>query len=687
MIKKSKKVFSTLLTFTILVSGISNEAYAKIARSNDNIILNAVSLVDENSINLNWNVDNPTQPFNFKVMKKRADETEYSTLGMGEHKEKVTVLNFYPDDSSIPIDTSFTTWNGEYVEGLPRSAKLKRWMEEPNNEDSKGYGKGVIEVIPISISEFNNSPNSFCVKNDDEYYVMCNGENKKIDVIMIGNWDDSMAISPISSEGVSILQSYIEDGGSVIFGHDIIYKNYSTSIFSQYLDMRLNNPYNSLHNIYGDSIQTVKKGMILEKPWLISEDNLNIPLTHSTNQLVKRENIWIDFNNPKEGQIEENQGYTNNHYLTIKNNLAMIQAGHSRGQATPDEQKILANTIFYMSQVSSTEGTTFVDSMGQDVSAPEKPAISNVDIDIDNKKIIFNGLESEDIGTDYSYYIEGTGKNDGIVVSSNIVNVNIKKGLKGYSYIIDTNPNGVPDNEIDVESIANGFEYNFNSNNIGQYYLHIKAVDNSGNFSETTHVKLSSLNHELAACNLEIAELNPTSTNISIAREAINNLPESFVKDELQDKLNSLSTTDTLERKSATGNLDVYIKSQNMLSMSLDTNSITFDGYSGTEDMEMLSAVNISINSSLPYSLNAYLPSEIVNSDKSETMPIDVLNIREESEGMYQTFTDTTSKIVLKDNCVKGNGLLHGIDLKLASNLAHKADVYKTTLKFEVEQK
>ena len=139
--------------------------------------------------------------------------------------------------------------------------------------------------------------------------------------------------------------------------------------------------------------------------------------------------------------------------------------------------------------------------------------------------------------------------------------------------------------------------------------------------------------------------------------------------------------------KNKYNNLDIYVKSENMLSLSLDTNSVTFDSYSGTEDMEMLSAVNISINSSLPYSLNAYLPSEIVNSDKSETMPIDVLNIREESEGMYQTFTDTTSKIVLKDNCVKGNGLLHGIDLKLASNLAHKADVYKTTLKFEVEQK
>ena len=189
--------------------------------------------------------------------------------------------------------------------------------------------------------------------------------------------------------------------------------------------------------------------------------------------------------------------------------------------------------------------------------------------------------------------------------------------------------------------------------------------------------------------SIGLAKVNPTVENLSRARMWVNLVGESVKKDELQSEVNNITNIADLQldRKSASSNLDVYIKSENMLSLSLNTNSITFDGYSGTEDMEMLGAVNININSSLPYSLNAYMSSEISNSDKSETMPTDILNIRENSEGVYQRFDNTTDKIVLKDNCIRGNGLIHNIDLKLSSNLAHKADVYKTVIKFEAEQK
>ena len=175
--------------------------------------------------------------------------------------------------------------------------------------------------------------------------------------------------------------------------------------------------------------------------------------------------------------------------------------------------------------------------------------------------------------------------------------------------------------------------------------------------------------------------------HIEDARNLVNKMEESEEKLRLTDLLNSLSPDLTINKKDTTANIDLYIKSQNMLSLSLDTNSITFKNYSGVEDLEMLGAVNISINSSLPYQLNAYLPSEIANSDKSKTLPIDILNIRDSSEADYKQFTNTTDKIVLKDGCVKGNDKVHTIDLKLASNQAHKADVYKTVIKFEAEQK
>lgn len=136
-----------------------------------------------------------------------------------------------------------------------------------------------------------------------------------------------------------------------------------------------------------------------------------------------------------------------------------------------------------------------------------------------------------------------------------------------------------------------------------------------------------------------------------------------------------------------TSNLDVYIKSENILQMSLDTNSITFDDFSGVEDAIKENAINLTINSSLPYSINAYLPTEVQNSDKSKTMNKEILNIKENSETDYKNFANINEKVVLKDNCSAGNRLNHGIDIKLKGRVAHEKDVYKTTIKFEVEQK
>ena len=191
-----------------------------------------------------------------------------------------------------------------------------------------------------------------------------------------------------------------------------------------------------------------------------------------------------------------------------------------------------------------------------------------------------------------------------------------------------------------------------------------------------------------AQSSVSKAETTLDPVDIETARDLVNKLSESTLKDELQDRLNAIMPNITSSSsRNATGNIDVYIKSENMLSMSLDTNSITFDDFSGVEDIEKVNAVNISINSSLPYQLNAYLPVEIQNSDKSVTMNKDILNIKENSEPTYKTFTNTTDKVVLKDNCPSGNDITHGEDVKLKGGLTFEKDIYKTTIKFEAQQK
>ena len=186
-----------------------------------------------------------------------------------------------------------------------------------------------------------------------------------------------------------------------------------------------------------------------------------------------------------------------------------------------------------------------------------------------------------------------------------------------------------------------------------------------------------------------IAESNPTIENISKARMWSNLMSESILKDVFLEAINDVTDIKDLqiEKKTVTYNIDVYIKSQNSLSISLSTNSILFDEFSGVEDLEKLNAVDITISSSLPYRLNSYLESELKNADGSKIIPKELFNIRLNRENDYKAFTNINEKLVLKDDCEKGNDNIFSIDLILKGSLMHKADVYKTVIKFEAEQK
>lgn len=213
------------------------------------------------------------------------------------------------------------------------------------------------------------------------------------------------------------------------------------------------------------------------------------------------------------------------------------------------------------------------------------------------------------------------------------------------------------------------------------------SITNNSNIPSKMEITIDRvINKALEAITL--ANANPTVQNIAVARMWTNLITESTKKDELQNKIDNITEVADieLERKTVTSNLDVYIKYENLLSMSLSTNSITFENYSGIDDLENLSALDITINSSLPYDLKARLESAIQNNDKSKTIDAETLKIKESSLSSYQNFAGVKDEITLLDNCEAGNYVTHSIDLKLQSNKAIDADVYKTTIRFEVAQ-
>lgn len=158
----------------------------------------------------------------------------------------------------------------------------------------------------------------------------------------------------------------------------------------------------------------------------------------------------------------------------------MIQTGHSDGEATPDEQRVTANTLFYLAQI--TTDTSWNDHKGQDLDAPYKPAISSVTHNSDRTQYTVN-YSSQDSATGYQYYVEATGQNDGAKYDSPVVSTSLKTGMKGYSIVVDDNPDTVPDGSITTTSNSHTFFRPSGS----RFYIHIAAVDNAGNISAVVH--------------------------------------------------------------------------------------------------------------------------------------------------------------------------------------------------------
>ena len=102
-------------------------------------------------------------------------------------------------------------------------------------------------------------------------------------------------------------------------------------------------------------------------------------------------NTWLEF---VEGRLSVFQnGVTKdasvlpndaNHryYLTTWNNTAMIQTGHSNGESTEDERKVLANTLFYLKQL--THKKEILDNSARDIANPNKPANITTAVNVDN---------------------------------------------------------------------------------------------------------------------------------------------------------------------------------------------------------------------------------------------------------------------------------------------------------------
>ena len=476
------------------------------------------SINSSGTIDLKWTMNATDQPYIYSVFRKRGDESKYSALGNSKLRDRVNVLNIYPNVGSA---INYTTWDGENITDV-KSSSLKQWMEEPNSENPKGYGMGIIEVIPLSIDDFNANPNTYLYKatsgvNKGKYVTNIRGTEEVIDVVMFGTWDANGS-KDISDSVVTNIKAFLDDNGAVLFGHDTLHYAKNFWKFASYADVRKQDPVSVNGTpliVGGTEIQANREGLITQYPWNIGMAELSVPSTHTSYQLVNDKNTWLRFSKPSDGiipsslqnagwkeQLIQSEGYSNDAYLAINGNVGQIQTGHTSGSATPDEQKVLANTLFYMTQLTTITDTSKTDELALDVNNPTNTSVTKYEFLNNGSQIKFYCSASEDIGTEYSYYVKANGSDDNADRLSNTVSNTITSGLKGYSFVVDTNPNTVPDSVVDTTSAYITVDNN-KGNNI---YIHIKAVDNAGNVSETTHYQVS----DTTAPTMSITG-NPTS--------------------------------------------------------------------------------------------------------------------------------------------------------------------------------
>ena len=426
-------------------------------------------------INLQWNMNDDSQPYTYKVYQQKEGTNDFQTISTNNMNTTIKVLNIYPtftleEAASSPYygtnpDITFTTWKGETVT-LPKSASVKMWMESPNVENSKGYGRGLIDVDAVSIGDFNSNPSL--------YLKDVNG-NYKYDVVYLGAWD-SNAGKNFNVIAKQTIVEFIKTRRGFLTGHD-------TSI--DYLIPYLNFSSTAVTQMYASAqLKISKKGLLTNYPWNIGEIGtiLNIPLTHTQKYQNPMGEVWLQFYNSAWG--EENYPKYN-FYLTTWNNTAMIQTGHSNGSATTDEQKLLANTLFYLSQL--TNATFLDDNSGQDVKEPTAPVITSATINGSTGKVDVSFTASTDQGSTYNYYVEAIGQNNASVTKTPTKSAVITSELAGYSVVVDTNPNTIPTNTVNTTSTNISVTKPVGTD----IYVHIKAIDNRGNSSTPIHKKVT----------------------------------------------------------------------------------------------------------------------------------------------------------------------------------------------------
>ena len=351
-----------------LIVNLIDEKLVSITEINDNYLILSLKMFISGS-------KNPITAY-LKLTKEKYDQ---NTLTKKLHKQieeltlkvdKLTLEDWVKDDRIKMLSEKLNKLeekNGMLFEKVNKSEEEKRIIKllqiypkmESSNQLRKyleidGYGKGKIQVVSVSLNDFNKEPNQWLKLGDKWNY----------DVIFFGMWDGNAGI-PLEEEAANAVEAFIKDNGSCILTHDRIGPYLGKTGFNklrEYFGIKVgkwnNSPYGDYNNqwaYFSSKVKISKTGSLTTYPWKIGEINtvLTIPETHTSSNAAYKDNVWLElcdgrYEFGKEPDELHKANYSDTFYLSIKGKCAVIQAGHSINATNSDEKKIIANLIFYL---------------------------------------------------------------------------------------------------------------------------------------------------------------------------------------------------------------------------------------------------------------------------------------------------------------------------------------------------
>ncbi len=284
-------------------SGLDSEKWGiKLIKEASDLNKDDVTRKEMEKVNVGYSINSRENVVIYTATEDGYEEEAHEAFYNVESITEIKVLNVYP--------------NASYAN------YLKNWMNT--------YGKNIIKVTPVSIENFNANPNGY----------LGDSANWNYDVIVFG-FADCNSNKDLTATAASVVNSFLNDGNSAIFGHDTITEGCGNHVnfitLKDHVALDMTTPDTS---VQGTKITIKKKGIFTQHPYDIGDvgDDLTIPNTHVYGQIAKGE-VWLTFS----GQTDPYRSI----YLSTRGHNAFIQTGHRDGEATEDEQKIIANIIFY----------------------------------------------------------------------------------------------------------------------------------------------------------------------------------------------------------------------------------------------------------------------------------------------------------------------------------------------------